>query len=106
MEAATTFIYNVTNKVSQQIHQEWLTWMQTHHIPAVLATGCFLRAVVLRLKGVDDEEGPTYAIQYHAAAEADYERYLAEFSTALRQETLDKWGDRFIAFRTIMEVVN
>lgn len=106
MENNTALIYNITNKVSHHIHQEWLVWMQSHHIPAVLATGCFLKAVLLRLKGVDDEEGPTYAVQYHAASEADYERYLSDFSTNLRQESLDQWGNQFIAFRTVMEVVN
>lgn len=101
-----TIVYNVTNKVSHLIHREWLKWMQEHHIPAVLATGCFIKASVLRLKDVDDSEGPTYAIQYYAASETDYERYLSNFATALRQETIDKWGDQFIAFRTLMEIVN
>ncbi|MGC4234786.1 MAG: DUF4286 family protein [Niabella sp.] len=106
MQQEAALIYNVTNKVSHNIHKEWLQWMQEHHIPAVLATGCFFKATVLRLKGIDDEEGPTYAIQYHAAGEKDYERYLALFSEVLRQEVLDKWGDQFIAFRTVMQVVN
>jgi len=106
MQPQTFLIYNVTNKVAHAIHPGWLSWMRTHHIPAVLATGCFFKANILRLRGVDDDEGPTYAIQYHAASEADYERYLADFSTALRQETLDKWGNQFIAFRTVMEVVD
>ena len=106
METSTALIYNVTNKVSHHIHKDWLTWMRHHHIPAVLATGCFFKAVLLRLKGVDDEEGPTYAIQYHATGEADYERYLSDFAAPLRQETLDKWGDQFMAFRTVMEVVD
>ncbi len=106
MQQETALIYNVTNKVSHSIHKEWLKWMQEHHIPAVLSTGCFFKATVLRLKEIDDEEGPTYAIQYHAATENDYERYLAGFSAALRQEALDKWGSQFIAFRTVMQVVN
>ncbi|WP_346237902.1 DUF4286 family protein [Niabella insulamsoli] len=106
MEPTTHLIYNVTNKLTEAIHIDWLNWMRQHHIPAVLATQCFFKATILRLKGVDDEEGPTYAIQYHAAREADYERYLMHFSTALRRETLDKWGDQLLAFRTVMEVVN
>lgn len=106
MPSETKLVYNVTNKVSHQIHKDWLLWMKEHHIPAMLATGCFLGATVLRVRGVDDEEGPTYAIQYYAASQSQYELYLECFSTALRQETLEKWGDSFIAFRTIMEVVN
>ncbi len=106
MKAETAIIYNVTTKVSHAIHQDWLRWMREEHIPGVLATGCFSDATILRLKGVDDDEGPTYAIQYHACSEEDYERYLAGFATALRQQTIDKWGDQFIAFRTVMQVVN
>ncbi|MFT4095130.1 MAG: DUF4286 family protein [Niabella sp.] len=106
MSNEATIIYNVTNKVSHSIHNEWLIWMKAHHIPAVLNTGCFFKASVLRLKDIDDNEGPTYAVQYHAKSQADYERYLADFSAALRQEAMDKWGDQFIAFRTVMEVVD
>ncbi len=60
----------------------------------------------LKTKEIDESEGPTYAIQYFAASEADYRRYLSQYSDALRQETLDKWGDQYIAFRTVMEIVN
>ena len=102
----TKLVYNVTNKVTHQIHKEWLQWMKQIHIPAVLATGCFLDATILKVSEVDDEEGPTYAIQYYATREQEYERYVQEFSTSLRQDTINKWGDQFIAFRTIMEVVN
>lgn len=106
MTKEPALIYNVTSKVLHTIHNEWLQWMREEHIPRVLATGCFSKAVILRLKGVDDSEGPTYAIQYHAASESDYERYLAEYAAALRQETISQWGDRFIAFRTVMQVVD
>ncbi|MEE6185863.1 hypothetical protein PIECOFPK_00960 [Mycovorax composti] len=99
-------VYNVTSKVSHQIHEAWLQWMREHHIPAMLATGCFIKATILKLKEIDESEGPTYAIQYFAASEADYRRYLSQYSDALRQETLDKWGDQYIAFRTVMEIVN
>jgi len=106
MQQETALIYNVTSKVSHGIHKEWLKWMQEEHIPAVLATGCFFKATVLRLKEVDDDEGPTYAVQYHATRESDYERYISNFSATLRQQGLDKWSNQFIAFRTVMQVVN
>ena len=36
-------IYNVTvSLVDQTIHEEWLNWMKTKHIPDVMNTGCFL----------------------------------------------------------------
>lgn len=98
-------IYNVTTKVATSIAPLWLQWMQQQHIPEVMATGCFTAFKLVRLLEVDDSEGPTYAIQYHAPDRAAYDRYLAEYASALRQAAFDRWGNAFIAFRSLMEVV-
>ena len=100
------FVYNVTIKVLDVIKNDWLAWLKEEHIPDVLGTGCFSTAIILHLLETDDSEGPTYAIQFHAASMDDYTRYLNEFSGIMRQRSFDRWGDKFIAFRTIMEVVN
>ncbi len=99
-------IYNVTTKIEHDIHAQWLQWMREKHIPAMLATGCFTKAVILKLKGVDGTDGPTYAVQYFADEEHTYERYLAEFAHALQAEVLKVWGDRMASFSTVLEVVN
>lgn len=100
------YIYNVTIKVQAAIQKDWLHWLTDEHIPEVLETGCFSNARVLQLKEVDDTEGPTYAIQYFAASKSLYNLYIEKFAPVLRQKSFDQWGDRFIAFRTVMEVVS
>jgi len=100
------FIYNVTIKVQEAISKEWMVWLQEEHIPEVLGTGCFTDASVLRLLEVDDSEGPTYAIQYKAESKAAYNQYIEKHAGELRQKSFDKWGDAFIAFRSVMQVVN
>lgn len=100
------FIYNVTTKVSPQVHEQWLTWMQEEHIPKMIGTACFSRAVILRLKEVDETDGPTYAVQYYADNEQQYEQYLERFAKELRKDSHDKWSNQIVSFRTIMEVVN
>ena len=99
-------IYNVTTKLHHSIHEQWLLWLKEEHIPELLATGCFSDAKILRLLEVDEEEGPTYAVQYFAESKALYNRYLEHHAATMRQKTIDKWQDRFIAFRSIMQVVN
>ena len=99
-------IYNVTIKVNLRIAEEWLVWLKEEHIPDLLSTGCFTHATILHLVEADDEEGITYAVQYHAPTQEQYERYIEHFSTAMRKKGHDKWGDQFIAFRTLMRVVN
>ncbi|HZH65216.1 MAG TPA: DUF4286 family protein [Flavisolibacter sp.] len=98
-------IYNVTIKVEATIAEPWLRWLLNEHIPEVTGSGCFSSYKVVRLLEVDDNEGPTYAIQYWADAKADYNRYIENHAPAMRQKSIDKWGGRFIAFRSVMQVI-
>lgn len=99
-------IYNVTIKVESGIAEEWLKWLSEEHIPEVIETGCFHQAKILRLLEADDAEGPTFAVQYSAKSREDYNHYIEHFAAALREKSFQRWGNRFIAFRTLMEVVN
>lgn len=98
-------IYNVTTKVASAIAEEWLQWLQAEHIPEIIATGCFTHANILRLLEVDDSEGPTYAIQYVANSKELYEDYLAGFADVLRNKSFSRWGNQFISFRSLMQIV-
>ena len=100
------FIYNVTIKVDHSIHDNWLQWMKEVHIPDVMKTGCFEKHVFIRLLETDETEGLTYAVQYYAISKAQYNRYIDLYAAKLRKDGMDKWGNKFIAFRTLMEVVN
>lgn len=99
-------IYNVTIKIQSAILQQWLIWLKEEHIPEILNTGCFTQSNVLQLLETDDSEGPTYALQFHAESKAQYNRYIELFSAGLRKKSYEKWGDQFIAFRSVMQVVN
>lgn len=98
-------IYNVTIKISWLIHDAWLQWMQQEHMPEVIATGCFTHSQMARLLETDETEGPTYATQYFAKGKSDYNRYIELHAASLRQKALDKWGEQFIAFRSVMQIV-
>lgn len=99
-------IYNVTTKIDNSIHPEWLAWIKEVHIPEMLNTGCFTEAKILQLLETDETEGPTYAVQYHAESKALYNVYIEKFSGIMRQKSIDKWAGQFIAFRSVMQVVN
>ena len=99
-------IYNVTIKVDHSIAAEWLIWLKEEHIPDIIVTGCFTHATILRLLEADDTEGITYAVQYHAESKALYNRYIEKFSEEMRKKGMDKWGNKFIAFRSVMQLVH
>jgi hypothetical protein len=99
-------IYNVTTKVDKTIREAWLRWLKEEHIPDIIQTGCFSNAVILHLIEADDEEGMTYAVQYHAESKALYNRYIEKYAEEMRAKAKNKWSDRIVSFRTVMQVVN
>jgi len=99
------FIYNVTIKIDWSIHDAWVEWMLNEHIPQMIKTGCFTDAKLVRLLETDEKDGPTYATQYFAESKADYNRYIENHSAKMRQKTFDRWGDRFVAFRSLMQII-
>jgi Domain of unknown function (DUF4286) len=100
------FILNVTTHVHWSIHEAWVQWMQQEHMPDMVATGCFERYQLVRLLETDETEGPTYAVQYFSPAQDDYTRYQELHAARLREESLKKWGEYCISFRSLMRVVN
>ena len=95
-------VYNSTIKVRWDILEEWFAWQKEEHIPAILATKMFDAHAFYRLLDQDEEEGPTFILQYFTTSLKRYERYLLEFAPAVEQTARTKWGDGFIAFRTLM----
>jgi hypothetical protein len=102
---AEMIIYNVTVNIDNSVKDEWLRWMQQKHIPDVMATSMFVENRILRLIGDEDTGGTTYAIQYTAKNMNDYLRYKDEFAPALQKDALTLFGDKFTAFRTLLETV-
>ena len=98
-------IYNVTVKIDNSVHDEWLSWMKSVHIPDVLATGYFVDNKLCKVL-VDDEDGVTYSIQYSCDNMERLNEYYSKHAPALQKEHTAKYKDKFVAFRTLLEVVD
>lgn len=99
-------LYNVTVKVDRQVQDEWLIWMKTVHIPEVLETGFFSGHTISRLLFQDDGDGSTFVMQYRCADIPTLNRYFDEHAPALQKAHTEKYKNKFVAFRTIMEEVS
>jgi hypothetical protein len=97
-------IYNVTVNIENDVREEWLNWMKNVHIPDVMATGYFLENKICRVM-VDEEQGTTYSIQYTAAGMKDLEEYQRLHSPRLQKEHSERYANKFVAFRTLLEIV-
>lgn len=98
-------LYNITMKVSPSIEDEWIRWQKEEHIPEILSTGLFTGHKFYRLLDQDDTEGKTFAVQYFAKNINDYQEYIDKHAPHLRKKALQRWGEKFISFRTLMETV-
>jgi hypothetical protein len=99
-------VYNMTIKVDPAIETVWLQWLKQEHIPDSLASGQFTHWKMFRLLDQDDTDGPTFVIQYFASSLEHYNRFIEEYAPMLSKKAFERWGDRFIAFRTVMQVVD
>ena len=102
---APMILYNVTSSLDAAIADDWVAFMREVHMPEVVGTGCFIRSQLLRL--LDEEDGGiTYAAQYYAIGLEQLEAYQTHFAPALRTDMEKRFGGRFAAFRTVLEVVD
>ena len=99
-------IYNVTCNIPEEIEQEWLHWMKNEHIPEVISTEKFTSFKILKLLTVvDGNEGVNYALQYFCNTLADFDDYDEIFAPALRAKTANKYGEKVLTFRTLLQEV-
>lgn len=93
-------------KVDPTVEAEWVAWQKTEHIPDIMDTRLFTEYKFYKLLEQDEQDGITYVIQYFAATATHLDDYLKNFAPALREKAFARWGNKFIAFRTKMELVN
>ena len=99
-------IYNVTINIDETVHQEWLDWMNTKHIAQVMNTGLFTAAKMSKVLVEEQMGGLTYSIQYTCESIKKVDEYKAKFAAELQEEHTKKFKGKFVAFRTLLEVVN
>ena len=98
-------LYNITIKVSHEVHDDWMQWMKADHIPKVMKAGDFLSYRVQRIIGDESDDGISYAIGYVAQSMASLHAYQVKHASQLQKEHQERYQGHFAAFRTLMEIV-
>ncbi|MBK8848346.1 MAG: DUF4286 family protein [Bacteroidetes bacterium] len=99
-------IYNVTINIDYSEHHAWLQWMKQEHIPDVLNCGVFTEARMVKVIVDEEQGGETYSVQYTCGTMADYERYVDNFAKAMQAKAAEKFGGKFVAFRTLLQTID
>jgi len=98
-------IHNVTLKVDNDIANDWVHWMKTEHMADLMNTGLFVDCRLCKLLGQDEADGITYSAQYFCANIEDYNAYIDNHAEQMREKGNKLFGGKFIAFRTVMEII-
>ncbi|MFM9943814.1 MAG: DUF4286 family protein [Bacteroidia bacterium] len=99
-------LYNVTINVDDEIIDEWLVWMKKTHLPEVMATGKFISYEMYKIQNHNPMDlSNNYSVQYYANSLLEYEDYLENYAPALKQKTIEKYGEQVNAFRTLLEKI-
>jgi len=97
-------LYNVTLHVEEEIKNDWLEWMEKVHLPEVMATGKFVSFALYKIQNHEPEDRTNnYTVQYHANSIEDYEDYVKNYGPGLKKKTMERYGSKVIAFRTILD---
>nr|WP_288932563.1 DUF4286 family protein [uncultured Allomuricauda sp.] len=99
-------IYNVTINIDESVHDQWLDWMKDKHLPDMLATGKFSHAKMVKVLVEEDMGGITYSVQYTTQSRDTLEAYYKEDADRLRADAQKLFPNKFVAFRTELEVVS
>lgn len=99
------YIYNVTINIEESVHDQWLEWMKKEHVPAMLNTGKFKKALLTRVLVDEEMGGITYSIQYRTDSKETLQKYYNEDAEKLRAQS-QPFAGKFIAFRTELEVIS
>ena len=99
-------LYNVTVNIENDSHDNWLHWMITEHIPQVMKTEMFKEYKIFKLQGDEDTGGITYSIQYFAESMKEVDEYMKTHAPFLRNEADKKFGGKFVAFRSLLELIH
>lgn len=98
------YIYNVTINIDNSVHDEWLTWMESHIIK-VLNTGKFTSGKLTEVLVEEEMDGRTYSVQYAANSREDLDHYYTYEAEKLQSESLKKFGDKMLTFRTELKLI-
>ncbi|WP_026956035.1 DUF4286 family protein [Algoriphagus vanfongensis] len=98
-------LYNITFSVANEITEDFVSWMKNTHIPEIFATGLFTDHKFYRLLNSPDDSTTNFSIQFFAENTNKLIEYENRFANALRTQTVQRYGEKALAFRTLLESI-
>lgn len=99
-------IYEVNLTIKNEIFNDYYHWL-VQHIEIMLRLPGFKKAEISKERLADtDTESTKLTVHYTLASEQALDDYLTNHSSTMRDEGINKFGDKFTAFRRILKRVS
>lgn len=99
------FVYTVAIAVPEMLRPEFERWMLNAHIQAVLGTGCFVKSDFHRITETSDNEPFNYSALYYCTDEAQYRKYIEQYSREMRNDVLAAFPEGLTFKRSFSQVL-
>lgn len=97
-------IFNTTYHIENNIHKDWLRFAERYSIPILKKCQGVRLIRMLKLSGLQDEIGTTYAMQCEVEKTTELIELQQELQN-IHQEMSQLFGEKVVFFSTELEVV-
>ncbi|HLT51621.1 MAG TPA: DUF4286 family protein [Arenibacter sp.] len=100
------YIYNITTNIEESVQEDWLHWMRDIHIPEMLATGKFSKALMTKVIVEEEMGGSTFSVQYTTNSRETLDKYYEEDADRLANKGTERFGGKFVVFSTELALIS
>ena len=98
-------LINDTISIHPQQAENWLNWIHAIVLPIVKKESGIESFRVTKIRGNDDENGISYALQFICPDETAYSDFIENLDPKLQQEQLNRFSGNFGTFRSVLEII-
>ncbi|RAW03329.1 DUF4286 family protein [Pseudochryseolinea flava] len=98
-------LYNVTIGIDKSVEQEWLAWMRESYIPGALSSKMLQDCKIFKVLHDEDEPTVSYSVQFFSESIQMVNLYLEKIEPILSEALKQRYKDKHVAFRTLLEQV-
>lgn len=99
------FIYNITVLIDESIEQNWLSWIKTNYVQAVMDTGFFQSGQVLQVTD-SPNEGLTFCLQFRTNEISALQSYQNLYAPKIEGEHQQAFVNQLVTFSSIMKIID
>jgi hypothetical protein len=101
---AKRVLYMIWAHVDKQIEDDWNRWMDEVHIPNITRADGFIGGRKFKLERDAAGMSFNYVTVYEVESMEAFENYrVSDYADNMRQEVGDRYGDKVMSARTILE---